>query len=108
MVVDIARLLLTHQRRNQRIAKATLVLTQLAREGCDLSRFRQICLDAKRGAANQEEVLTLTDDATIMENAKYLIGLYARSETTRGWVDRAGTIGTSAFLREQEKALESI
>lgn len=102
-----ARILHVHQRRIKRSSKAILVLTQLAQGGCDLNHFRQICLDAKRGAVNQEEVRALTDDVTILENAKYLIGLYARSQTTRGLVDHAGRIGSSEFLRQQKNALES-
>lgn len=49
----------------------------------------------------QGEVLAVTADATIKENAKYLIGLYASSETARALVDRAENIGISELLREQ-------
>ena len=89
------------QRRAERRSKAIQVLKQLAQGGCDLNHFRQICMNAQRGKrVKQEEVLALTGDATILENVSYLIGLYARSATTRGLVDRAAAIGISKFLRE--------
>ncbi len=96
-----------HQRvrRTQRLSKAIRVLTQLAQGGCNLNRFQQICKKAQGGVVNHTEVLALTSDATILENAKYIIGLYARSATTRDLVDRAGAIGTIEFLRELEMAI---
>ena len=102
-----ARRMHVYQRRKQRVAKATLVLTQLAQDGCDLNHFQQICVKAKRVNVDQDEVLALTKDTTILENAKYVIGLYARSGTTRRLVDYAGSAGSSEFLREQQIALES-
>jgi hypothetical protein len=99
-----ARAAHVHHRRIARRAKAILVLTQLAQCDCDLKHFQQICQNAQHGKVNQADVLALTADATLLENVKYLIGLYARSATTRGLVNRAGAVGISTFLSEQEKA----
>lgn len=93
-----------HGRRKKRRSKATLVLTQLAQRGCDLQHFQRICEKAKGGVVDQREVRALTADSTILESVNYIIGLYARSETTRDLVDRAGALGTSEYLREREKA----
>ena len=107
VVGGISSAVTSHQRerRTQRLSKAVKVLTQLAQGGCDLNCFQKVCKKAQDGVVKQREVLALSSDATILENAKYIIGLYARSATTRDLVDRAGAIGTIEFLRELEMAI---
>jgi hypothetical protein len=100
-------------RRNTRLSNARLVVTQLADEGCHLGHFQHIC---KRKHAwfdtpgGEQEVLgflhglqIISNDPTLVENAKSLIGLYGWSQTTRSFVDGAAKLGTYKYLRKENK-----
>ena len=81
-----------HQRtrRNARLSKARLIVTELANEGCDLVHFQQICkrTHAWFDTVEEQEVLVFLQQTisnpTIEADAKYPIGLYGRSEPRAG------------------------
>lgn len=100
-----------HQRtrRNARLSKVRLIVTELADEGCDLVHFQQICkrTHAWFDTVEEQEVLVFLQQTisnpTIVADAKYLIGLYGRSETTRRFVDGAADLGTCEYLRKKNE-----
>jgi hypothetical protein len=88
-------------RRIERWNKACQIILELANEGCNLHHFRLMCkrYNSFFDSVEEAEIQKLSKNPTIQENAKYLMGLYGRSKTTKQFVKRAAEIGTQEILR---------
>jgi len=92
-------------RRNERLNKANQIIMQLVNERCDLDHFRLLCkkYNSIFDSVDEAEIQNLSQNPTIQQNAKYLMGLYGRSETTKQFVKQAAEIGTLELLRRQNE-----
>jgi hypothetical protein len=105
--VAVARRRHQDNRRVKRICKAQMIIVQLANHNCDMEHFHQLCMRYNGWSdpvIREYEICNLSPDPIVQENARYLMGLYGRSETTRTFIMNAAELGAPEIIRMNEAA----